>query len=209
MQYEKCSLTSRCLDVTQCTHIIFHNVLLFVRRNINSSVLTILSMSQCNYYTVKGRTETFRSSYPSSVKLWNFLDVCDRTLTYVDCLMKKTEATFLYHGSRKYSVEHAQLRMKCMLCSLQRVLQAHSRGLESYLLQCPLYFQARNKMLNDIGQLSTFHISGDLLLYAAVELDYMPLTVKYLLLSMIILEKLADCDVISPTLLYLLVKCRM
>ena len=38
------------------------------------------------------------------------------------------------------------------------------------VLQCPLYFQA--KMLNEISQLSTFHISGDLLLYGAVELDY-------------------------------------
>ena len=27
-------------------------------------------------------------------------------------------------------------------------------------------------MLNEIRQLSTFHISGDLLLYGAVELDY-------------------------------------
>ena len=27
-------------------------------------------------------------------------------------------------------------------------------------------------MLNEITQLSTFHISGDLLLYGAVELDY-------------------------------------
>ena len=41
-----------------------------------------------------------------------------------------------------------------------------------YLLRCPLYFQARNKMLNDIRQLCTFHISGNLLLYGAVELDY-------------------------------------
>ena len=48
-----------------------------------------------NYYTVKA------------------LDVCDRTLTYVDCLMKKPQPLLLYHGSRKSSVKHAQLRMKC------------------------------------------------------------------------------------------------
>ena len=30
----------------------------------------------------------------------------------------------------------------------------------------------KNKMLNEIRQLITFHISGDLLLYGAVELDY-------------------------------------
>ena len=66
-----------------------------------------------------------------------------------------------------------------------------------YLLQCPLYFQARNKMLNDIRQLCTFHISGNLLLYGAVELDYAT-NCKLLMLSMIILMKLVDCDSISP-----------
>ena len=137
-----------------------------------------------NYYNVKARTETFRSSFiPSSVKLWNSLDVCDRTLTYVDCLMKKPKPLLLYHGSRKSSVKHAQLRMKCSklnfdLFSLHVIDSpacpcGHIReDSNHYLLQCLLYFQARNKMLNDIRQLCTFHISGNLLLYGAVELDY-------------------------------------
>ena len=53
-------------------------------------------------------------------------------------------------------------------------MQAHSRGLESLSISMSfnLYFQARNKILNDIRQLCTFHISGNLLLYGAVELDY-------------------------------------
>ena len=45
------------------------------------------------------------SFIPSSVKLQNSLDVCDRTLTYVDCLMKKPKPLLLYHGSRKSSVD--------------------------------------------------------------------------------------------------------
>ena len=36
---------------------------------------------------------------------------------------------------------------------------------------CIIISVTRNKMLNDIIQLCTFHISGDLLLYGAVELD--------------------------------------
>ena len=97
--------------------------------------------------------------------------------------MKKPKPLLLYHGSRKSSVKHAQLRMKCSklnfdLFSLHVIDSpacpcGHIREDSSpYLLQCPLYFQARNKMLNDIRQLCTFHISGNLLLYGAVELDY-------------------------------------
>ena len=35
-----------------------------------------------------------------------------------------------------------------------------------------LFFQAKNKMLNEIRQWNTVHMSGDLLLYGAAELDY-------------------------------------
>ena len=121
-----------------------------------------------NYYNVKARTETFRSSFiPSSVKLWNSLDVCDRTLTYVDCLMKKPKPLLLYHGSRKSSVKHTQLRMKCSklnfdLFSLHVIDSPacpcwHIReDSNHYLLQCPLYFQARNKII-----LEQIHLSGE------------------------------------------------
>ena len=82
----------------------------------------------------------------------------DQTLTYVDCLMKKPKPLLLYHGSRKSSVKHAQLRMKCSklnfdLFSLHVIDSpacpcGHIReDSNHYLLQCPLYFQARNKML--------------------------------------------------------------
>ena len=78
------TLADRRKDVTIMKHLnIF--VLFFQRRSVCTQ-----SRNQDSYYTVKARTETFRSSFiPSSVKLWNFLDVCDKTLTYVDCLMKK------------------------------------------------------------------------------------------------------------------------
>ena len=77
------------------------------------------------------------------------LDVCDRTLTYVDCLMKKPKPLLLYHGSRKSSVKHAQLRMKCskhliliyfyyMLLTLQRVLA----GTESLCITMSFVFSS-------------------------------------------------------------------
>ena len=40
-----------------------------------------------------------------------------------------------------------------------------------YLLLCPLYFQGRITMLNKIRHLTRTHISCDLLLYGAQELD--------------------------------------
>ena len=59
-----------------------------------------------------------------------------------------------------------------MLLTLQRVLAGTFERTRIIIYYNVLYFQARNKMLNDIRQLCTFHISGDLLLYEAVELDY-------------------------------------
>ena len=86
-----------------------------------------------NYYNVKARTETFRSSFiPSSVKLWNSLDVCDRTLTYVDCLIKKTshffcitvsgKAVLSMHSSEWHVVNLILIYFHYMLLTLQCVL---------------------------------------------------------------------------------------
>ena len=103
------------------------------------------------------------------------------------------------HG--KYELESFlswQLRMKCSKLNFDLLSQhvdspvcacGHNReDSNHYLSQCPLYFQARNKMLNEIRQLNTFQISGDLSLYGAAELNYsMSLIVKYLMLSMVII----------------------
>ena len=106
------------------------------------------------------------------------------TELYVACLMKKqTNHFFCIMVPRKAVLSMQKLRMKCSklnfeLFSLHVVdspacpCGQNREDSNQYLLQCPLYIQGRNKMLNNIRQLSTFHISGDLLLYGAVELDY-------------------------------------
>ena len=136
-----------------------------------------------NFYTVKSRIETFRKSFiPSAVNLWNSLKDSDRTLTYADSLLKKTRPPLLYYGSRTNNYKHAQLRMKCSKLNFHlyslHVLDSpacpcgHNREDSShYLLLCPLYFQARITMLNKIRHLTRTHISCDLLLYGAPELD--------------------------------------
>ena len=136
-----------------------------------------------NFYTVKSRIETFRKSFiPSAVNLWNFLKDSDRTLTYADSLLKKTRPPLLYYGSRTNNYKHAQLRMKCSKLNFHlyslHVLDSpacpcgHNReDSNHYLLLCPLYFQARIIMLNKIRHLTRTHISCDLLLYGAPELD--------------------------------------
>ena len=79
-------------------------------------------------------------------------------------------------------IKHAQLRMKCSKLNFHRyslhVLDSpacpcgHNReDSNHYLLLCPLYFQARITMLNKIRHLTRTHISCDLLLYGAPELD--------------------------------------
>ena len=39
-----------------------------------------------------------------------------------------------------------------------------------YLLRCPLFYQARNKLLNEIRELTMTNISCDLLLYGSADL---------------------------------------
>ena len=136
-----------------------------------------------NFYTVKSRIETFRQSFiTSAVNSWNSLKGSDRTLTYADSLFKKPRPPLLYYSSRTNNYKHAQLRMKCSKLNFHlyslHVLDSpgcpcgHDReDSNHYLLHCPLYFQARITMLSKIRQLTRTHISCDLLLYGAPDLD--------------------------------------
>ena len=131
-----------------------------------------------NFYTVKSKIEIFRQSFiPSAVNLWNSLTGSDRTLTYADSLLKKPRPPLLYYGSRTNNYKHAQLRMKSSKLNFHLLVSpacpcGHDHeDYNHYLLQCPLYFQARITMLNKIRQLTRTHISCDLQLYAAPDLD--------------------------------------
>ena len=121
----------------------------------------------------------YEAIYPIS---WNSLKGLDRTLTYADLLLKKPRPHLLYHGSIINNYKHPRLRMKRSklnyhLYSLH-VLDSpacpcgHDREVSNhYLLNCPLYFQSRIAMLNKIRHLTRTHISCDLLLYGAPELN--------------------------------------
>ena len=67
-----------------------------------------------NFYSMRSRIETYRLSFiPSSVRLYNSLDIVDRSFEYANSLMKRPSPSLFYHGSRSSGIKHAQLRMKC------------------------------------------------------------------------------------------------
>ena len=67
-----------------------------------------------NFYSMRSRIETYRLSFiPSSVRLYNSLDIVDRSFEYDNSLMKRPSPSLFYHGSRSSGIKHAQLRMKC------------------------------------------------------------------------------------------------
>ena len=136
-----------------------------------------------NFYSMRTRIETYRSSFiPSSVRLYNSLDIIDRSFGYVNSLMKRPSRSLFYHGSRSSGIKHAQLRMKCSklnfhLFSLHVVdspacPSGHDcEDSNHYLLRCPLFYQARNMLLNEIRELTMTDVSCELLLYESADLS--------------------------------------
>ena len=95
--------------------------------------------------------------------------------------MKRPSPSLFYHGSRSSGIKHAQLRMKCSklkfhLFSLHVVDSPacpcgnDCEDSNHYLLRCPLFYQARNKLLNEIRELTMTDISCELLLYGSTDL---------------------------------------
>ena len=67
-----------------------------------------------NFYSMRARIETYRSSFiPSAVRLYNSLDIVDRSFEYVNSLMKRPSPSLFYYGSTSSGIKHAQLRMRC------------------------------------------------------------------------------------------------
>ena len=135
-----------------------------------------------NFYSMRSRIETYRLSFiPSSVRLYNSLDIVDRSFEYANSLMKRPSPLLFYHGSRSSGIKHAQLRMKCSKLNFH-LFSLHvadspacpcgndCEDSNHYLLQCPLFYQARNKLLNEIRALTMTDISCELLLYGSTDL---------------------------------------
>ena len=131
---------------------------------------------------MRSRIETYRLSFiPSSVRLYNSLDIVDRSFEYANSLMKRPSPSLFYHGLRSSGIKHAQLRMKCSKLSFHlfslHVVDSPAcpcgndcEDSNHYLLRCPLFYQARNKLLNEIRELTMTDISCELLLYGSTDL---------------------------------------
>ena len=65
-----------------------------------------------NFYSLRSRIETYRLSFiPPSVRLYNSLDMVDRSFEYANSLMKRPSPSLFYHGTRSSGIKHAQLRI--------------------------------------------------------------------------------------------------
>ena len=118
--------------------------------------------------------------------------------------MKRPGPSLFYHISRSNGIRHAQLRMKCSILNFH-LFSLHVVDSPAcpcghdcvdsnhYLLQCPLFYQARNMMLNEIRVLTITDISCELLLYGSADLG-VSINKKVLMLYIGLLMKLADCN---------------
>ena len=117
-----------------------------------------------NYYLIKTRTETFRSSFlPSSINLWNNATWEQRSPDFIKESMKSRGNELLNYGKQKENIKHAQMQLKCSklnshLYSLHvsdspACLCGHNvEDCSHYLLDCPFYLIPRQKMLQSLSE---------------------------------------------------------
>ena len=131
-----------------------------------------------NIKSIKCRTETFKSSFiPSSISYWNQR----KNNNYQE--VENSCNNLFYFGRRETQIKHAQLRMKCSK------LNAHLFNLHvtespdchcgfncedtsHYLLQCPLYINERNELLECLRNLRCYNVTDDILLRGINTFDY-------------------------------------
>ena len=119
------------------------------------------------------RTETFRRSFiPSTITMWNNLEMEKRNLNAIADLCKFEPNELFFFGNRLKNIQHAQLRMHCSklnahLFSLHVVdSPACSCGYNiedsnHYLLKCPLFHTPRVKMLASVASELPMNITID------------------------------------------------
>lgn len=128
--------------------------------------------------SIKCRTETFKCSFiPSSISHWN-----ERKNNDIQEIKKACNNLF-YFGRRETQIKHAQLRMKCSK------LNAHLFNLHvtespdchcgfncedtsHYLLQCPLYINERNELIECLRNLRCYTVNEDILLRGFDTFEY-------------------------------------
>ena len=137
-----------------------------------------------NYNLIKTRTETFKRSFiPSSIQLWNKLSIGDRNADHCKQMMKKEANLLFYHGARSENIKHAQLRMQCSKLNsdlfMLHVIDSpecpcgnNVEDANHYLLHCPLFHIARQKMLYTLNNvLNINHVGYKLLLFGSDTYD--------------------------------------
>lgn len=141
------------------------------------------SRNSDNFHLLKTRTETFRNSFiPSSIRLWNSLDIQNRTLEYCRNIMSQTKSPLLYYGNRISSIKHAQLRMECSKLNhhlhLLHVIDSpkcdcgyECENTNHFLLECPLYYQERTHMLHNFSTICDLSVSCNILLFGSEDVD--------------------------------------
>ena len=136
-----------------------------------------------NYPTIGARTSAFQNTYfPKTISEWNSLDEdvkhSDSTESFSRKLKKenKTSPKWYCAGDRRFNIVHAKLRMLCSplndhLYSFIHVVDTPSctcghprENNKHFLLECPLYMNERNVMIQNLEEIN-FHPSLNNLLY--------------------------------------------
>ena len=116
--------------------------------------------------------------------MWNNLPLENRTTEYVRHQMSHQPNLLYYEGARSANVKHAQLRMNCsklnshlfslhVIDSPQCECGHNIEDSNHYLLECPMYFIPRQKMLrslNNLISITDVHVST--LLYGCDKYDF-------------------------------------
>ena len=138
------------------------------------------------YRQFKVRLDKFKGSlFPDLISKWNSLDDEHKQIVelseFKDKVVGKVRSNPLYYyGSRKANVIHSQLRMHCSNLKAHLV-ELHvsddplcicandNEDNEHFLLNCPLYYTNRLKLMQIVSQFSHFNL--DILLYGDDNLE--------------------------------------
>ena len=123
--------------------------------------------NNANYVTPVIRLDSYSSFFPTSVRLWNNLDVNTRNLPTVESLKRKlknpTDKPPLYYniGNRKINIIHTRLRHRSssLKADLFRVNLENDQECRCgwpiedsihYFLECPLYQRQRSLYIDTV-----------------------------------------------------------
>ena len=116
--------------------------------------------------------------------MWNAADPGERSIEHIYHSMKIKSNELYNSGKRRENINHAQLRLNCSK------LNAHLFSLhvidspaclcgnnyedsEHYLFRCPLHLEARQNMLQTLGNLIDVNdVTTEILLYGGDNYDY-------------------------------------